>query len=248
MVKAYAFPNFYELTQFIRKPGPKTIQLGSNDRTTRGAENPERLRSANHTTRHSGGLDLDLNTHHSTQQHIGRIGTSTRSTQQLQRISPNGRGHRPRPLQLSSAVNTSHQTQTRTRPLFSATQRRNYWLLFFSFFLLCLKQNNSEEGGGRKRKRKLSHKQPKPKPRADPAVAGRQQPPRQGPRHHGSNYRRARGRGKRRKGGGAKEGWRRGGFGFRSCRSEGERRGGLSFNSDGNHHYNLTLVPKNEGK
>jgi hypothetical protein len=62
-----------ELTQFIRKTGP--------DRTTSGAQNPERLRSADHTTRHFGGLDWDLNTHRSTQQLIGRIGISARSTQ-----------------------------------------------------------------------------------------------------------------------------------------------------------------------
>jgi hypothetical protein len=68
------------------------MQLGSIDRTTRGAENPERLRSADHTTRHIGGLDWDFNTHRSTQQLIVRIGASTRSTHSTSkdRSSQNG--------------------------------------------------------------------------------------------------------------------------------------------------------------
>jgi hypothetical protein len=73
-----------ELTQFIRKTGPKTIQLRSIDRTTRGAENPERLRSIDHTTGCTPVGWIGTSTHTAQLNNstfIGRIGTTTRSTQ-----------------------------------------------------------------------------------------------------------------------------------------------------------------------
>jgi hypothetical protein len=117
-----------ELTQFIRKTGP--------DRTTSGAQNPERLRSADHTTRHFGGLDWDLNTHRSTQQLIGRIGISARSTQTTSKDRSSRIGTSTRVS--TTSFRCRHEppyTTKNQRPLFSFSpaQRRNYYLLFFLF-------------------------------------------------------------------------------------------------------------------
>jgi hypothetical protein len=116
-----------ELTQFIRKTGP--------DRTTSGAQNPERLRSADHTTRHFGGLDWDLNTHRSTQQLIGRIGIGTINSNNFKgpvqsdwNVDPGLYNFVP----LSTRA-TIHSQESRPLFSFSPAQRRNYYLLFFFF-------------------------------------------------------------------------------------------------------------------
>jgi hypothetical protein len=92
------------------------------------------LRPADHTTRHFGGLNWDLNTHRSTQQLIGWIGTSTRSTQTTSK-------DRSSRIGTSTRVSTTLFRRRHEPPniaknqfLFSPAQRRNYCLL--SFFAL----------------------------------------------------------------------------------------------------------------
>jgi hypothetical protein len=97
------------------------------DRTTRGAENPERLRSANHTTKHSGGLDWDLNTHHSTHRSDWDIDTIN---------SNNCKGSVQSDWDIDPGLHNSNPPSTRDtthKPSLLLRSRRFYFLLFFFF-------------------------------------------------------------------------------------------------------------------
>jgi hypothetical protein len=122
-----------ELTQFIRETGPENHTTLVDQPHNKGSRGPERLRSADHTTKHSGGLDWDLNTHRSTHRSDWDIdtinsnnckgsvreGTSIRVSTTLIR-----RRHEP--------PDTAKKQTLSSPPLKGETTA--YSLLFFSFF------------------------------------------------------------------------------------------------------------------
>jgi hypothetical protein len=91
-------------------------------------------------------LNWDLNTHRSTQQLIGWIGTSTRSTQRTSKgsiwsdwdVDPGFHNS-------CSAVDTSHHPPPRTKPLFSPAQRETAAYFFLKEKKKTLTQHHTEE-------------------------------------------------------------------------------------------------------